>query len=143
MGLNDFGGADGSLRSPDPSARPAAPKPPRSAPPHRKRYIEALQCYAYGMAATCEGCGARIPTAGRGRRRAPRWCDSCQLEILHRADQADLADDPLFRSCVVCGELLGGRRADARVCSTACRVYLSRLRRARGLIERMVRYQAG
>ena len=91
--------------------------------------------------ATCEGCGKPIPTAGRGRRRAPRWCDGCQLDILHRANQADLADDRLFRSCVVCENPIADRRSDARVCSTRCRVYLSRLRRTRGLLERIVRYQ--
>ena len=91
--------------------------------------------------ATCEGCGKQIPTAGRGRRRAPRWCDGCQLDILRRADQADLADDRLFRSCAVCGSQLSDRRSDARVCSTRCRVYLSRLRSSRRLLERMVHYQ--
>ena len=86
----------------------------------------------------CEKCGTNIPTAGRGRRRPPRHCGRCQLAIIIAADQV-----PAFGmiNCVACGDPLWGKRNHAVTCSTKCRVYLSRLRRVRGFLERMVRYQ--
>ena len=86
----------------------------------------------------CEKCGTNIPTAGRGRRRPPRHCDRCQLAIIIAADQV-----PAFGmiNCVACGDPLWGKRNHAVTCSTKCRVYLSRLRRVRGFLEKMVRYQ--
>ena len=86
----------------------------------------------------CEKCAAQIPTAGRGRRRPPRHCDRCQLDIVITADQVPAIGRS---SCVVCETTLWGRRSHAMTCSTKCRVYLSRLRRARGFLERMARYQ--
>ena len=87
---------------------------------------------------SCEKCGTQIATAGRGRRRPPRHCDRCQLDIVFAADQV-----PAFgmTNCVVCEHPLWGKRSHAVTCSTKCRVYLSRLRRARGFLEKMVRYQ--
>ena len=88
------------------------------------------------MSTPCERCGGSIPMAGRGRKRPPRHCDPCRLDILADAErQADRTRCGLRRTgrqCPVCQAPLREQRRHAVTCSTACRVYLHRLRKAAG-----------
>ena len=149
--VNGSGADAAARRTPPPVPRPRAAAVRPAQIPDPKRYIGAHFRYAFAWTSGIPISDLedlvgdelrKVRYANRdGRPRSTTSTPALRSVPARHRVAADQVPAFGMTNCVVCEHPLWGKRSHAVTCSTKCRVYLSRLRRARGFLEKMVRYQ--